>query len=538
MYRLAPVVLLSVALVASAHAQSVDMARLKRAVALPSIPITADFGFSARLVHLGDTRDLPPQIARIEQELKTAPTDSARWQRLGLLQSERGDAEAAREAYSKAAPLVEKALAARPDNSKLQIQLGECYQALGRQAEAEAVLRSAVRISPKEWRGWVALGELLDNKAWKRLSLSQADLDSLRSIKSQTELQTKIAQGFQQKLTPVALAEAKRLSEEARQCYDRAVSSGTQEPEPYLARAASRMLTDGGVAGLLAALTTTGKDTAGAGVMKRLLTPEIVADLRKARRLAADSPETITATAAMECFWVVIEKGDALEGLGTEEAWKKLPQASQAPIIEAMLRLTELTASPYKSISAAACEGVGILAFLRGQPEKMEASLKRAAGLRALNARSVDLLTLAYLSSGRIDEMAKLYQDRISTEDTPRNRFILAKALHRQSKTDGAQLQLSAALQTTPEDFLCNLGLAALKLQAGEIDPAGPYLMKAAAHETAGKLDNSQRADLLTLLGIWQGLRGKADDARATLKKALGFDPENESATEALAALS
>ncbi|MGC4044488.1 MAG: tetratricopeptide repeat protein [Armatimonas sp.] len=535
--RFAPIVVLTAALVAPAYSQGVDMARLKRAAAMPSISITADFSFSARLVHLGDTRDLLAQITRIDQELKTNPTDSIRWQRLGVLRSERGDTNESREAYQKAVNLLEKALATKPDDSKLQARQGECYSALGRTAEAEAVLRNAVRVSPKEWRAWIALGELLDGKAWKRLSLSQAELDSLKAIKNPAELQVKMTTGFQQKLTPTALSEAKRLSDEARQCYDRAVAAGPQEPEPYLVRASSRMLSDGGVAGLLAALSNDGKTQAGEGVMKRLLAPEVAADLRKARRLAADSPETIAATGAMECFWVVMEKGDALEGMGTEDAWNKLPQASQAPIIEGMLRLTELSISPDKNISAAAFEGLGILAFLRGQQEKMESFLKQAAGLRSLNSRSIDLLSLAYLSSGRMDELAKLYQDRLATEDTPRNRFILAKALQRQGKNDDALVQLTAALKAAPDDFLCNLGAATLKLQGGEIDAAGPYLIKAATQEAAGKLDGQQSADLFVTLGIWQGLRGKTDDAKTTLKKAQSMDKENESITEALAAL-
>ena len=43
------------------------MARLKRAAGMPSIAITADFGFSARLVHLGDTRDLLTQVVQLER---------------------------------------------------------------------------------------------------------------------------------------------------------------------------------------------------------------------------------------------------------------------------------------------------------------------------------------------------------------------------------------------------------------------------------------------------------------------------------------
>lgn len=537
LHRFAPIVVFSAALIAPAHAQGVDMARLKRAAALPSISITTDFGFSARLVHLGDTRDLLTQITRIDQELKTNPTDSVRWQRLGVLRSERGETNESRDAYQKAASLLEKALATKPDDSKLQARQGECYLALGRTAEAEATLRNAVRVSPKEWRAWIALGELLDSKAWKRLSLTQAELDSLKAIKNPAELQVKMTTGFRQKLTPAALTEAKRLSDEARLCYDRAIASGPQEPEPYLVRAASRMLSDGGVSGLLATLSTENKNQSGEAAMKRLLSPEVAADLRKARRLAADSPETITATAAMECFWIVMEKGDALEDLGTEDAWKKLPQASQAAVIEGMLRLSELSASPDKNISAAAHEGLGILAFLRGQRDKMEASMKQAMSLRTLNTRSVDMLALAYLSSGRFEDMAKLYQDRLATEDTPRNRFILAKALQRAGKNTEALAQLEAALKAAPDDFLCNLGAATLKLQGGETDAAGPYLMKAATHEAAGKLEGQQRADLLTTLGIWQGLRGKTDDARTTLKQAQTLDSENGSITEALAAL-
>jgi tetratricopeptide (TPR) repeat protein len=512
----------------------IDLEKLRRAAALPSIPITADFSFSPRLVHLGDTRDLPPQIARLEQELKGTPGDYTRWQRLGLLQAEIGATTASQDAYRKAAALLEKALSGRADDSRIQARLGECYQAQGRLAEAEAVLRSAVRINPKEWRAWIALGELLDAKAWKRLAPTQADLDALKSSKTLAELKARLSSGFSQKLTGPALAEAKRLTDEAHTCYDRAVTAGSQDPEPYLARAASRMLSEGGVGGLVTALE---RSSAGAETMKRLLSPEVAADLRRARRLAADSPETTTATAAMECFWIILEKGDPLEELGTEASWKAIPQAAQAPIIEAMLRLSELATSPDRSISAAASEGLGILAFIRGQQEKMENHLKKAASLRPLNTRSLDLLTLAYLSSGRIDEVARLYQEQIQRDDTPRRRYVLAKALYKLNKKDSARLQLGTALQSAPDDFYCNLGMAALLLQDNQPDAATATLMRLAELERKGKLPDDQRAELFAILGIWQGLRGKTDEAKATLKKAQSLDTSNESATEALAAL-
>ncbi len=524
---------LSVALVVltPAHAQGVDLVRLRKAAMLPTVPIGADFGFSSRTVRLGDARDLPPQITRLEQELKTAPSDATRWQRLGMMFAESGEADRSKEAFQKAASVLEKALAGRPEDGRLQARLGECYQALGRLAEAEAVLRSATRLTPKEWRAWVALGELLDAKAGKLLALSPDELQVLQSVRSQAELKDKL-----QKLSPATLSEARRLSEQARQCYDRAVLSGTSEPEPYLARASARMLSEGGTSGLLAVLTA-GKDSGGPETMKRVLAPEVVADLRKARRLATDSPETITATAAMECFWIVLEKGDEIEEVGTEASWKKLPQGAQAPVIEAMLRLSELTASPDKGIQAAACEGMGILAFLRGQTEKMESYLKRASGLRALTARSLDLLTLAYLTSGRFDSIVTLYQERIQTDDSPRNRFILAKALLKQGKKDGAQLQLSAALQSDPEDYLCSMGLAAFLLQENQPDATTPILTRLADLDRKGKLTTEQRAELLTLLGIWQALRGKLAEARETLIKAQKADPRSESTIEALASL-
>ena len=120
-----------------------------------------------------------------------------------------------------------------------------------------------------------------------------------------------------------------------------------------------------------------------------------------------------------------------------------------------MQRLVELTASPNVAVSAAASEGAGMLAFLRGQGDKMEAFLKRASALRPLNSRSVDLLTLAYLNNERFDSVVALYRQRIETDDSPRSRFILAKALLKLGKTDDAELQLKAALTINPSDFNC-----------------------------------------------------------------------------------
>ena len=518
-----------------ARAQTPDKARLQKAAALPSIVISADFSLTPnRRLDAVDARDAPAAIAKLEKELKANRNDADRWRKLGALYTDAGRIEMAKSAYEKAIAILSPVKTRKPVDGAALGRLGDCYRQVGLTAEAEDVLRKAVQVAPGDWNAWVSLGGILEERGWHALALSDADIALLLKSTPQ-ERAEKIAGAFQQRLTPAAVAEARKLGDEARDCYDKAVLAAPSEPAPLLVRATSRMIQEGGLSGLLGVLTP---DAAkGESTLKRLLSPAVVGDLRRARRLSSDEPETIVTTATMEFFFTLLDQQLPLDEIGTAAGWKKLPAAAQSSVIEANLRLVELTASPNKSVAASACEGAGILAFLRGQGENMETFLKRAAALRPLNARSIDLLTVAYLSNGRMAELESLYQGRIVADDSPRNRFLLAKTLARQGRSDAAELQLKTALAATPGDFYCAAALAALKLQAGDTAAAAPLLSAFATADAQAKLTPDQSAAWLLLAGIQQALTGSVERARSLLDAAKKADPGNTSIDDALAAL-
>lgn len=530
-----PLFATGIALCGVASAQTPDRARLQNAAVLPTIAIATEFGLSpGRALDLPDSRDLRPMVGVLEAEVKVSPLDSTRWRRLGEMLQELGETDRATAAFQKAVELLEKAQAKSPNDGAILAQLGECLRKVGRSAEAEATLSSAVRKSPREWRAWVALGNLSDAKAWKRLAVTEVEVEGLLKL-TRAERMAKIATTYRQRLTPGAIAEAKRLTAQAQTYYDKAVAAAPAQSEPLFHRATSRMLREGGIAGLLSSLEP--EADRGRSALNRIMAPEVVADLRKARRIAVDAPETIATAAMMEFFWTLVEAQTPFDELGTAAGWSKLPPAAQSSVIEASLRLGELSLSPNKPIAAAALEGAGLLAFLRGQGDKMEASLLKASNLRPLNARSLDLLTLAYLNNDRMDALVTLYRKRIETEDSARSRFILAKALFKQGKRDAAELQLKAGREIDPSDFACSAGMAAIQLQKGDFqNPMGflaPFA-RSVADETLGPDD---RAVWFLLSGIQQGLSGQPDRAKQLLDAGQKIDPTNPAFAEARAAL-
>ena len=530
-----PLVSVGIVLCSTASAQTLDRVRLQNAAVLPTIAITTEFSFSpGRALEQTDPRDLRPLVGVLEAELKLTPLDPLRWRRLGEMLQELGETDRATTAFKKAIDLLEKAQAKSPNDGATLTQLGECLRKIGRNAEAEATLSSAVRKSPREWRAWVALGNLADAKAWKRLAITQTEVEGLLKL-TQTERMAKIATTYRQRLTPGAIAESKRLTAQAQTYYDKAVLVAPTQSEPLFQRATSRMLREGGIAGLLSSLES--EPDKGRSALDRIMSPAIVADLRKARRLAVDAPETIATAAMMEFFWTLVESQAPFDELGTAAGWNKLPPAAQSSVIEAGLRLGELALSPNKSISAAALEGSGLLAFLRGQGDKMEANLLKASSLRPLNARSVDLLTLAYLNNNQMDALIALYQKRIATEDSPRSRFILAKAYLKTGNRDAAELQLKAGREINPSDFACSAGMAAIQLQKGDTRNPMGFLAPFAKRVADESLAPEDRAVWFLLSGIQQGLAEQPDRAKQLLDAGQKLDPTNPAFAEALAAL-
>lgn len=94
------------------------------------------------------------KAAVLQQVVKVTPADSNNYQYLGGFHLNTHDFEAAATAYKQLAAI-------EPNSIEAHIGLSNCYRALGRKAEAMAVLQRLTRIHPNYAFGFASLGSAL-----------------------------------------------------------------------------------------------------------------------------------------------------------------------------------------------------------------------------------------------------------------------------------------------------------------------------------------------------------------------------------------
>ena len=135
--------------VISVPGQTADLDGLRQAVRLPSIQIPFGIRFGENGMELIG-RDDPPadpaaDISALRGSLKGDPEDADRYRRLAELYTAAGEPAQAAEAGDTAIRLYEQRLKDRPADAALLIRLSKAFESRQRYADAERVLRRAVR---------------------------------------------------------------------------------------------------------------------------------------------------------------------------------------------------------------------------------------------------------------------------------------------------------------------------------------------------------------------------------------------------------
>src|ERR1051325_3626715 len=99
-------------------------------------------------------RRMPVCESLARQILDQDPSFARAWNLLGILQHSRGDTSAA-------IPCVERAIELEPQWPDFHSNLGNMYWSLGRFAEAERALRTALQLSPGFYEALATLGHVL-----------------------------------------------------------------------------------------------------------------------------------------------------------------------------------------------------------------------------------------------------------------------------------------------------------------------------------------------------------------------------------------
>jgi tetratricopeptide (TPR) repeat protein len=514
-----------------APAQQVNKEALKQAARLPRISLFTGVKCSEEGYGLlGERLEPDLEIAALRKALKDDASDAERHLRLSQLYLDAHDQRQAQEAAAKAVEQFRQRLKTQPNSGALLAQLGQALDLLGKRDDAETTLRQAVKAAPDDYHCWLPLGKFLTCRAVDVLLGSTDKRDAVFDFEKTVQL---AAAG---KLAKDAAAQADKLLEEARGCYDRAVKQAPRESQVYTQRALWRM--QGNQVRVVIRFAQGNK--ANPDAADCYFTADGLADLKEAARCSPNDHRALGMCIMYEAMFCSGRPGQVPVGPGKRDLWDSLPEARRKDLQESIARLEKLTQGKEARAAAGASEVMGFLrVMLLGDFKAGQAALRRAVTLDASRESAWDLLTGVMVYTSDSDAIVALCQDRIKVRDCARSRFLTAKAYESGKKPDKAEQELRAALKLEPGHFLANLGLAALLLRKGEaaqLTEAAKLLDK--AEQVLGKEPPKGELNKLRLVrGIYLGLTGDGASAVKVIQQVSDTEPGNPDARAALAAL-
>ncbi|HEX4645950.1 MAG TPA: tetratricopeptide repeat protein, partial [Verrucomicrobiae bacterium] len=519
--------LLLMALAAPGATPDVGKEKLRKLAKLPSITLETGWKFDRERGFIIEPTKAQKAaaIAEARKSLQGDNTDAGRFFRLGQLCRENREDANAGAAFSQAVELYRQRAASQPGDGLLLTELGRALAASGRFDESQSVLREAVRLAPKEWKCWTALGQSLDDASITALfGPMGANGDNPEFL---------AARILKSKPSSDQLNKSQKLLGEAGVCFDKAASVAPEEADPYFRRGLHRCLES---FERCAARIIRGDENDDTAPRRSWYPWEALPDFQKASRLEPDSYAAVAGLAIFECHADAAQKGKA--GFGREFSWSSLSEKTRQSVREMMTRLENLGQSRDPQLASGALEALGmfqgpILRDYRGSA----VSLRHAVSLDPSREQAWDMLASMLAKTDDHDELLSVCEERARKKDSAHNRLMLAKAYEKLNQWDSAEEQVLTALNLDANDFTASLAMAVLLIKrsqnASVLADADGWLVR--AEQLYGKLPDKgrqQSVDLTLARSIYLALTDNVETARTWVKHILETDQNNEFARE------
>ncbi|MDB6064477.1 MAG: Tetratricopeptide 2 repeat protein [Pedosphaera sp.] len=510
--------------------------KLRKLVKLPSISFKADFVYDLEQgFTLGSgEQDATTEIRALRKGMKRDVSDAESYERLGDLYASISQDKNAKVAWGRAVELYRKRVEMQPGDGALLAGLGHSLQGVGRSEEAESVLRQAVQLAPKAWKGWVALGRFLDMGA--RREIYDKPSPAVEALNGAVVADR---QAINQ-LSPNQVSLARRRMDEAGDCYEKAVAAGPDESEVYFRRGMHRALRH---VLLNQIRLAAGEQREDVDALGDCFSQESLADLQHASQLSPQDYQLMGGTAVFEIYTVSARNGRMN---WKEFSWNSLPDKSQRSIRATITRLENLAQSPEPQLAAGALEVLGVLQGpILHERRNCIATLRRALALDPSREQSWEMIAGMQVQTGDYAELLSTCEDRIKEKDAARSHFLMAKAYEKLRQWDSSEEQILIAVKQDANSITSNLGLAALLLKRSEGDAsvladANTWLTRAEYlynKAPAGQKSQGLIIDLTLTRVIYFALTDDVDTARQWAKAVIAVDKENNLAQEILSAL-
>lgn len=503
-----------------AKAWKIDEAKLRKTVRLPHIAIEVGIIFNSEegFVFPGATEKAATEIVALKKALKGDHSDAERYLQLGLLYRKVKDKEEAKLAYQKAEKLFRDQIKEKPADGLLLTRFCESFTGDWKDGEEEALLRQAVRLSPKEWRCWLALGKHLGLQAAELLAGKQEE-------QTQHRLRLLADKAFREDL----LAKSQRSYQEASACFDKAVALTPNEADAWMNRAMFRMI----YSRYYVPIKSVGedKDDQRAGT----LSDDTLADFKQVAKLQPASAQALGFVVLYEVLGCGLKREKS--GGFPDKILYSVPAKNKQSIEEGLAKLEKLTESQDRYQAGLAAEILAVLQqIVFENTDRALAFARKAVALNPDSESAWDMLC-ALLAEKKNEECLACCRKRLEHKDSARNRFLLAKSYEKLDQYDKAEEQVRIALKQEPEHPHCNVALAALLLRKGV--PAAEVGKQLDRAWQLPKLAESKEleADLLVLRATHDALTGKPWLARLQLKEVLERDKDHKTAKAVLEVL-
>jgi tetratricopeptide (TPR) repeat protein len=463
------------------------------------------------------TNELAQMIVSLQQQMQQAPSDAERYALLGTYHEALKQETESAAAFSNAVSLFRVRAEVRPQDGPLQASFARALDEIGADAEAERVLRAAIRAVPEDWSCWAGLGQGLANKAQFVLF---GGTNNLTADTPPTKLLSELSRRMQTPPTAAEVEEANGYLAEADKCFDRAVALGQKDFQAHLARALHRSWNTMFRQTFLRQFR--GQQTGPEEMIASLTSPEACADWANAARLASTNYLIIANWGWVEALPAILSSGMNREATTPLNA---LPESRRRNVLEAMRRLEEFNENRAPRTAAGALEALGILRFMvSAETARAKTDFRRAVTLDPLRPQAWEGLLCLAIVDDNPDELVAVCEERLKHMDTVRNKIAAAKARIHAKQEDKALSHARAAVKQEPASALARVCLGALLLRQPLDEKTEPEVVEQFNQtlEALKAMDDDEEQQVLGIVGgvnmaIYCALNGDVERARNLL---------------------
>lgn len=521
-----------------------DQAALRKLAKLPTIKIQSGFGLKTGgpdgNFGLWSERDLQLELERLVAAESDRRDDPRYWlQRARVLVGRDHEVERNR-LNAKALDLAQDLNLAESTSSEQQVLLAEVLMANEQLEKAEELLRKLIAANPEDWRAWTELGNCLDRKALGRLEQTKPSADGEDSSQDASR---------QPRSTWHRLQELKPEFEAAWRCFDRAVELAPAESKPYIDRVQARFLF------LLHQSNAPGESWPEDGWR------QAQADFQKWAEL---EPDSIPARFLSVLVAVLPRQAAARRASVANpesNAGGLLSTDDRAEITYALEQLEGIASRSSASDAAKCFSSKSLFQIVLSADETDDSPMtgqirrdaERAVELDPLRTECWEILIGFHGPDSEVDHQAALpfAEGYAKHVPTGRAQLYLAKVYEGLVRDPDAARAIESGLKLEPDNVYLLLGKAALQLKSeadSALVDATQSLQKAKLaldqQLSAAERESEQIKELRTmavemwkLVALLYGLEGDKPEATRIARRALEADPDDERASELLAAL-